>query len=257
MSREYEVHVVAGGRSIPLLVEAGEAATVGGLRTALADAVPDVPAQRFDTLYLDTTALSDDQLLVDIPLLAAARLDQHASNAHSERPGPESSKLAVVGGLSAGVTVSAPTGRELVVGRAADCDLVLAEPEVSRHHARIRIDEPGRATVADTGSRNGVGFRGVRIAGDTGLEDHDVVQVGESLLCVRPCEPADGALRQDPAAGVSWFNRPPRIAPARRTPEVTIPAKPEKPRGMRFLLATVFIPLLLAAVLYLVMPHAG
>jgi hypothetical protein len=50
----------------------------------------------------------------------------------------------------------------VTVGRAEDNDLVLADPEVSRHHARLEPDGQGWRTV-DLGSTNGTWVNGVRL----------------------------------------------------------------------------------------------
>ncbi len=48
------------------------------------------------------------------------------------------------------------------VGRAGDNDLVLADPEVSRHHARLELDGQGWRAI-DLGSTNGTWVNGVRL----------------------------------------------------------------------------------------------
>ena len=48
------------------------------------------------------------------------------------------------------------------VGRADDNDLVLADPEVSRHHARLEPDGQGWRAI-DLGSTNGTWVNGVRL----------------------------------------------------------------------------------------------
>jgi two-component system, NtrC family, response regulator AtoC len=52
------------------------------------------------------------------------------------------------------------TGGEMVIGRAADCDVRVDHPALSRRHARLRLGAP--PTVQDLGSRNGT-----RIAGQS------------------------------------------------------------------------------------------
>jgi len=49
------------------------------------------------------------------------------------------------------------------VGRAADNDLVLTDPEVSRYHARLEADGEGWRAV-DLGSTNGTWINGVRVS---------------------------------------------------------------------------------------------
>jgi hypothetical protein len=47
-----------------------------------------------------------------------------------------------------------------MIGRSRDCDIVLADSNVSRRHAEIRPGAQGRWTVADLGSTNGVRVNG-------------------------------------------------------------------------------------------------
>ncbi len=53
-------------------------------------------------------------------------------------------------------------GARAVVGRSRDCDLVLDDPNVSRHHAELRREGDGW-TVADMGSTNGIKVNGRRV----------------------------------------------------------------------------------------------
>jgi sigma-B regulation protein RsbU (phosphoserine phosphatase) len=70
------------------------------------------------------------------------------------------------------------TSRPLAIGRAETCDIVVRDdPEVSRIHAEVALDDQGRVVVSDKGSKNGtrvddsetfrsgrrVAFRSVRI----------------------------------------------------------------------------------------------
>jgi pSer/pThr/pTyr-binding forkhead associated (FHA) protein len=64
--------------------------------------------------------------------------------------------------------------RVVRVGRAADNDLVLEDPSVSGHHARVVLDRPGHGFVEDLQSTNGVAVGGLanRVArGEFGADD--------------------------------------------------------------------------------------
>ncbi|GFJ81078.1 FtsK/SpoIIIE domain-containing protein [Phytohabitans houttuyneae] len=111
-------------------------------------------------------------------------------------------------------------------------------------------------TLVDPGSRNGTELRGYRVHGDTALGGGEVVRLGGSAVAVRQRAPADARLEPGPAQGGYRFNRPPRIVPPHRRPELTVPAEPERPRGFRFPLATVLLPLLLAGVIYVLLPNS-
>lgn len=64
------------------------------------------------------------------------------------------------------------------VGRSRDCDILLEDANVSRHHAEIRPGAGGSWTIADLGSTNGVRVNGRDISGAHPLEPGDHVVVG-------------------------------------------------------------------------------
>jgi DNA-binding SARP family transcriptional activator len=66
------------------------------------------------------------------------------------------------------------------IGRLADRDLVIADPDVSRHHAEIRRDAT-RVRVLDSGSANGTYVNGNRVA-EHELSHGDVIRVGSAEL---------------------------------------------------------------------------
>jgi len=55
-----------------------------------------------------------------------------------------------------------PVGKEVLIGRQADCDIPVASEEISRHHARIKPTADG-LMVEDLGSANGTYVNGKRI----------------------------------------------------------------------------------------------
>jgi hypothetical protein len=67
-------------------------------------------------------------------------------------------------------------GSRAVVGRSRDCDLVLDDPNVSRHHAELRREGDGWL-VADLGSTNGIKVNGSRVE-SAALQPGDRVTFG-------------------------------------------------------------------------------
>jgi ABC-type multidrug transport system ATPase subunit/pSer/pThr/pTyr-binding forkhead associated (FHA) protein len=69
----------------------------------------------------------------------------------------------------------------VVIGRAAEVDLVLSHPEISRRHCRILFE---RETwfVEDLGSQRGTSVNGSRISGRTALKSGDQIQIGPVTL---------------------------------------------------------------------------
>jgi pilus assembly protein CpaF len=66
---------------------------------------------------------------------------------------------------------------EVVLGKHAECDIVLSNPKVSRRHAKV-VTRNGGLYVEDLGSTNGTFLNGSRIDGEKRLAAGDVVEVG-------------------------------------------------------------------------------
>ncbi len=69
----------------------------------------------------------------------------------------------------------------VVVGRAAEVDLILSHPEVSRRHCRI-LFESATWFIEDLGSQRGTLVNGNRISGRTSLKPGDQIQIGPITL---------------------------------------------------------------------------
>lgn len=65
-----------------------------------------------------------------------------------------------------------------VIGRSSSCDVVLANPDVSRQHAQIAYDEVNGWIVEDLGSTNGVIVNGGRVNGSLPLTSGDQIKLG-------------------------------------------------------------------------------
>jgi pSer/pThr/pTyr-binding forkhead associated (FHA) protein len=73
------------------------------------------------------------------------------------------------------------TGTRFLIGREPDCHLVVKDPLVSRHHARMVRTEDG-LVVEDLGSRNGVFVNQRQIRGPTLLAHGDLIGIGRETL---------------------------------------------------------------------------
>ncbi|HEX2670507.1 MAG TPA: FHA domain-containing protein [Polyangiaceae bacterium] len=72
--------------------------------------------------------------------------------------------------------IELPPG-EFVIGRAANCQLSLDDPLVSRNHATLTVTSEA-VVVADLGSRNGVRVNSDRIEGKRALSHGDQISIG-------------------------------------------------------------------------------
>ncbi|MCL9796497.1 ATP-binding cassette domain-containing protein [Frankia sp. AgKG'84/4] len=83
-----------------------------------------------------------------------------------------------------GATALHPVGAAtVVIGRGAECDVVLAEPLVSRRHAELR-QVGSQWQIVDLGSWNGTFVNGRRV-GQATIGPDDIVGIGHALLRLR------------------------------------------------------------------------
>lgn len=69
-----------------------------------------------------------------------------------------------------------PISRPLVVGRESTCDVVIADRQVSRFHARLTPTSEG-VILEDLGSKNGTHHNGNAVAAPVMLQDGDALQI--------------------------------------------------------------------------------
>ncbi|HID51213.1 MAG TPA: FHA domain-containing protein [Anaerolineae bacterium] len=70
---------------------------------------------------------------------------------------------------------------EFIIGRGADCNIILPERQVSRHHVKITRDPTGY-TLHDLDSKNGTYLNSTQIKGSAPLQDGDEISIA---LCVK------------------------------------------------------------------------
>ncbi|NEA62213.1 FHA domain-containing protein [Streptomyces sp. SID12488] len=112
-------------------------------------------------------------------------------------PHPEADEVAaqlhVVAGPDAG-GVHLLHGGQITIGRSADADVPLDDPDVSRLHCAVTVAEDGRIGVADLGSTNGTTLSGTRLGTrPVRLAPGALLRIGESALRLTP--PGDAGAR--------------------------------------------------------------
>jgi predicted component of type VI protein secretion system len=140
---------------------------------------------------------------------------------------------------------SAGTRHEVAVGVTIgreDCEIVLADPEVSRRHATIRTLDDSFA-IEDLGSTNGTFVNGQRLTGVSALKHGDMIKMANAELRVeaqvdagatrlrstQPAPPAEEPAPQPPAPEPppSSPQAPPTApAPAAAPPPAPVAAEP-------------------------------
>lgn len=73
------------------------------------------------------------------------------------------------------------SGSTYRIGKSKECEVLLADPHVSRIHAELQVDGD-RVSISDAGSTNGTWCRGVRLSGPAPMDPGTAYEVGNSVL---------------------------------------------------------------------------
>jgi pSer/pThr/pTyr-binding forkhead associated (FHA) protein len=103
--------------------------------------------------------------------------------------GPESERAGVRVILRYGDRDLILTDGSYLIGRGLNCDVVLDEPAVSRHHAQLEV-QGQRVRLVDLGSRNGVYVNGLQVRGARLVFDGDLITLGSERLEIQVGRPA-------------------------------------------------------------------
>ncbi|MEU1278276.1 FHA domain-containing protein [Streptomyces sp. NPDC005805] len=171
------------GRACDVLVTAPAGTALAAVASGLASAVAGPDASGAVVLYAGRERLDlQRSTLGEPPLLDGAVLCLNAPAEDEPHALEIPAELHVVAGPDAG-GVHLLHGGRISVGRSADADVPLDDPDVSRLHCEVTVTDDGRVTVADLGSTNGttldgapVGTRPVRLGAGA------LLRVGESTL---------------------------------------------------------------------------
>lgn len=118
-------------------------------------------------------------------LFAAVRAGLAAVSGSSPRPkGNGGVALAVTHGPKELLGVKVPLAGRIVIGRAPDADLVVADDFVSTHHAAVSTVD-GAFVLEDLGSTNGTLLNGHPVERPAKLVPGDVVEIGRVAMEVR------------------------------------------------------------------------
>ena len=71
---------------------------------------------------------------------------------------------------------------ELVLGRQKDCDCVIDDPLLSRHHCRVSVDEKGSFWLEDMASTNATFLNARKLQDKERLQYGDRIVIGNTIL---------------------------------------------------------------------------
>lgn len=176
-----------------VLVTAPAGTALASVASALATALPgEGPGTGQVVLYAGAQRLDAQRsTLGEPPLIDGAVLCLGAPgepDPHTE-PADVPAQLHVVAGPDAG-GVHLLHGGQIRLGRSADADVALDDPDVSRMHCAVTVGPDGRVSVADLGSTNGTTLDGARV-GDRPVRfaPGALLRIGESALRLVPVPP--------------------------------------------------------------------
>lgn len=69
--------------------------------------------------------------------------------------------------------------KDTLIGRGEDCDIVIPDRKISRHHAKISVSKSG-VLLEDLKSKNGTHHNGDQIADPVALQEGDMIQIALS-----------------------------------------------------------------------------
>ncbi|MEV7728328.1 FtsK/SpoIIIE domain-containing protein [Streptomyces sp. NPDC087917] len=171
-----DVLVTAPAGTALAAVASGLAATVGGPDTG-GTVVLYSGSRRLD---LQRTVLGEP------PLVDGAVLSLHTPAPDPAGDDGDAPQLHVVAGPDAGGVHLLHPGA-VRVGRSADADVPLDDPDVSRLHCAVTVMPDGRVAVADLGSTNGTTLDGVPVGvRAVALPSGALLRIGESTLRLAP-----------------------------------------------------------------------
>ncbi|MFD3697250.1 FHA domain-containing protein [Streptomyces sp. NPDC058646] len=218
-----DVLVTAPAGTVLAAVASGLAATVGGPDTG-GTVVLYAGAERLDL---------QRRVLGEPPLVDGAVLALHGPVPDVlPEEGPGAPQLHVVAGPDAGGVHLLHSG-QIRVGRSADADVPLDDPDVSRLHCAVTVMRDGRVAVADLDSTNGTTLDGAPVGPQpVPLPPGALLRVGESTLRLAPAgSAAPLSVTPDLEGHLALPGRAPGEDASATTAPPRTPAGPGRPGG--------------------------
>ncbi|MDG4759118.1 FtsK/SpoIIIE domain-containing protein [Micromonospora sp. WMMD710] len=229
-------------------IEAALDSTVAELAEVLAERRPE-PGPRPPTIFVAGAPLDPGLTLADAPLWQGSVLElDHPTPGSSPRP-PGTLEIRVVSGLGAGSRYQLDIG-EHTIGSAEDNQVRLDDVSLGPVIARVRVGEDGECRLYPSGP--GLLLDRVEIEDEQVWAPGAQLAAGSSLLELRRPVHDEAALQiSEDRTGLD-YNRPPRLLPAARTTQFTLPGPPAPPERRPLTLITVLAPVVLSGAAFLI-----
>ncbi|WP_415952156.1 FtsK/SpoIIIE domain-containing protein [Streptomyces sp. KLOTTS4A1] len=166
-------------RDVLVTAPAGTALAAVASGLAAATGAADGPV----VLYAGPERLDAGNCLIgEPPLIDGAVLTLHSPAEPAPTVQSAEARLHVIAGPDAG-GIHLLHGGRITIGRSADADVPLDDPDVSRLHCAVTLAEDGRVSVADLGSTNGTSLDGTPVHDrPRRLTPGALLRIGESTL---------------------------------------------------------------------------
>ncbi|WP_344532174.1 FtsK/SpoIIIE domain-containing protein [Streptomyces albiaxialis] len=198
----------AAGPSGASAEEGGRAASGEPQAAPVSPASPAVPPQEPVVVYAGTERLDPHrQIIGEPPLLDGAMVSLHgpvmpaalpAHGAAVSAYGSAKARLHVVAGPDAG-GIHLLQGGKVHLGRSAEADVPLDDPDVSRLHCAVTVTDGGAVTVTDLGSTNGTSVDGSPVGPQPVLfRPGSTLRIGETAIRLEGAGDSAQALRTVP-----------------------------------------------------------
>ena len=209
-----------------------------------------------DALVVGTGIVAETTVLGSPPLLTgtSVRLVERARWSPPARAArTATTEIAVIGGPDAGHAVPLTAGSHSV-GRTG-ATLTIADPTLSRFHARVDVTPTGLALV-DLGSENGTVVDGARLrGGQRALSVGSVITMGRTTLTIRPSRIVPLATSPH-GDGTLSASRSVAALPPGPGATITVPSPPEQPSRRRVPWIAALLPVPVAVLLaWFLGPH--
>lgn len=240
----------AAATQADLLVTVDTTVTVGELARTLAERDPargERPVPSAPTLRIDDgvgRVLPPQVSVADAGLQSgqALTITEGGGRFVAGDDAPAVATLHVLEGPDAGRSFALRAGAN-EVGRERGNDVLLTDPLVSKHHARVNVSDT--VEVLDLGSANGVVIGGELVPRAT-LRPDDTVLLGDSLIRVQRTAPASAS---DGLGGVD-FNRSPHLDAVYEGSERELPEPPKPPQPQRIPIVALIAPVVMGGIMY-------
>ncbi|MEO3749038.1 FHA domain-containing protein [Streptomyces sp. B6B3] len=219
----------AGDPGVDVQITAPTDAPLGDVLGALAAAVTPGAGTPSVVFCEDRRLDPRRSLLGHPPLVDGAVLAFHHPVTVAPVPEPVPARLLVVSGPDAG-GVHLLRGGEIRIGRSAQADVPLDDPDVSRMHCAVSLGADGSVTVTDLGSTNGTQLDGRPVTGGpVPVPAGAALRLGESTLRLITGDAAGDAAGD--AGGDAAVVAGPAHSSVPPVPPAAPAAPPEAPRG--------------------------